>query len=329
MSLLPWQQQDWAHLHSYCVQQRIPQALLIKGPQGYGKLRLAQQFAKALLCAAPQTDGLACGQCHSCLLFAAATHPDFISVAPEEVGKGITIDAIRALITRLSLKPQFDKNRVVIVHPADAMNLRALNAFLKCLEEPTERTVILLVTDRPAKLPATIVSRCQKLAVSPADPVCVAAWLAQQQPELSAAEAALLLALAQNSPLQALAYARQDYLPQRNSCFKAWLAVARQQAHPVIVAEQWQALPEQQLLFWLSSWVMDVVRCHYLAEARQLFNPDLQATLQSLAVGLDLKKLYGLYDVLLASRQRLDTPINKQSLFEEILIYWSQLNRSK
>ena len=60
------------------------------------------------------------------------------------------------------------------------MNNAAANAFLKCLEEPTERTVILLITDKPARLPATIVSRCQKLAVAKPDKDIVAAWLNQQ-----------------------------------------------------------------------------------------------------------------------------------------------------
>ncbi|MDD2723903.1 MAG: DNA polymerase III subunit delta' [Methylovulum sp.] len=329
MTLLPWQQQNWTHLQNYVVQQRIPQALLITGKKGYGKQQLAKQFANALLCNHPQRDGLACGACASCLLFTAQTHPDFIALQPEEAGKGIAIEQVRTLITRISLKPQYDKYRVVIVNPADAMNTRAANAFLKCLEEPAERTVILLITDKPAKLPATIVSRCQKLAIAAAGINILSAWLREQKPGLSSADLPILLALAQYAPLLALEYAHQDTLKQRNDCFKEWLAIAKQQTHPVVVAENWQALSASQLLFWISSWVMDLIKCVYHASTDSLFNPDLIKPLQALAQGMALKKLYGLYDLLLSSRQRLDTTINKQILFEEILIYWSQLNQSK
>lgn len=123
MKLLPWQQQNWAQLHHYIIQQRIPQALLITGKKGYGKQQLARQFAHSLLCGHLDNDGLACGNCTSCLLFAAGTHPDFIAIQPEETGKPITVDQIRTLITRISLKPQFEKSRIVLVNPADAMIL--------------------------------------------------------------------------------------------------------------------------------------------------------------------------------------------------------------
>jgi len=329
MTLLPWQQKNWTQLQSYIVQRRIPQALLITGKKGCGKQQLAKQFANALLCNHPQSTGLACGVCNSCLLFAAGTHPDFIALQPEEAGKGIIIEQIRSLITRLSLKPQYDKYRVVIVNPADAMNIRSSNAFLKCLEEPTERAAILLVTDNPAKLPATIVSRCQKMAVTTASTSDLSDWLRKQKPDLSPTDLPVLLALAQNAPLLALKYANQDTLKQRNDCFKEWLAIAKQKNHPVIVAENWQSISAQQLLFWITSWVMDLIKCAYDSPADRLSNPDLIKTLQALLPHIAVKGLYGLYDLLLKSQQRLDTTINKQVLFEEILIYWSQLNKVK
>ena len=180
MKLLPWQQQNWDQLCNYRMQNRVPQALLITGNKGLGKQHLANQFAFSLLCAKPQDNGLGCGHCDSCLLLNAETHPDFIQIRPDEPGKAITIGQIRSLVTRLTLKPQFESYRVVIVNPADLMNNAAANAFLKCLEEPTERTVILLITDKPAHLPATIVSRCQKLAVAKPDKEIVFAWLKQQ-----------------------------------------------------------------------------------------------------------------------------------------------------
>ena len=326
MTLLPWQHKNWDQLSNYRMQNRVPQALLISGKNGLGKRHLAGLFAASLLCTKPHDTGLACGHCDSCLLLNAETHPDFIQVKPEEPGKVITIGQIRSLVTRLTLKPQFESYRVVIVNPADLMNTAAANAFLKCLEEPSERTVILLITDKPARLPATIVSRCQKLAVAKPDKDIVAAWLNQQTAK---EEPGVILNLAQGSPLLALDYANNGTLKLRNDCFKAWMDIAKQRTHPAIIAEDWYKLPESLLIFWITSWIIDLIKCSYQIRADKLYNPDLKDSLQELSQQLELKGLYKFYDLLLMRRQLLDTQINKHTMFEEILITWFELNLSK
>jgi DNA polymerase-3 subunit delta' len=329
--LLPWQQHQWQHLYGYIEQKRIPQSLLITGNKGLGKQQIASQFAAALLCTAPQANGMACGLCSSCLLVNAETHPDFIQVQPEEPGKGISIGQIRSLITRLTLKPQYETTRVVIINPADKMNNAAANAFLKCLEEPAERTAILLVSEKPSKLPATIISRCQKLAIVSPDKQFVADWLARTLQIDGATDGKLYanLSLAQGAPLLALEYANEGTITLRNECFKKWLAIAKRHESPVIVAEDWHKLAASPLLFWMTSWIIDLIKCFYHSEAENLYNPDLKEQLQELSQQLELKGLYKLYDLLLTGRQRIDTQINKQLLFEEILIQWHELNWSK
>ncbi|UOA09996.1 DNA polymerase III subunit delta' [Methylobacter sp. S3L5C] len=329
MTILPWQQQSWAHLCDYRAQNRVPQALLISGNKGLGKQQLAKQFAFSLLCDAPQNNGLHCGHCDRCLLLNAQTHPDFLQITPDEPGKAITIGQIRGLVTRLTLKPQFDSWRVVIVSPADLMNNAAANAFLKCLEEPTERTVIILISDKPACLPATIVSRCQKLVVVKPDKEAVFAWLKEQNVAIVHSDVISLYGLAQGSPLLALAYSNDGTLTLRNDCFKAWIDIAKQRRHPVVIAEEWHKLPNSSLLFWITSWIIDMIKCCYPINADWLYNPDLKESLQELSLQIELKELYKLYDLILASRQRLNTQINKQTMFEEILIKWLELNLVK
>jgi DNA polymerase-3 subunit delta' len=321
--IYPWQQHDWQQLQNYVVQKRVPQALLINGALGIGKQHLAEQFAHALLCERSQNGGFACGECSSCLLIKAETHPDFMDIKPEEVGKNITIAQIRTLMEKLSLKPQFERYRVVLIHPADALNNAAANAFLKYLEEPTERTVLILVTHRMNKLPATIKSRCQKFTMAMPDKNLVLQWLSQKT-----SNAEIVLNLAQGSPLLAQQYATDEHLTQRRDCFNAWLAIAKQQSHPVIVAEQWLKLPESTLLFWLSSWVIDLMRYRHQATPKNLYHADLGVQLNELAQRVNLIKLYEFYDLLLQSRRRLETQINKQVLWEEILIAWAILNRN-
>jgi len=323
---LPWLEGHKQQLKHYIHQNRIPQALLLTGHKGLGKRYLAESFAKSLLCFNRQADSAYCGQCQSCILFDAQTHPDYIFIEPEEVGKVIGIDVIRQLTAKLALKPQFDSHRVVVINPADSLNKASANAFLKYLEEPTERTSLILITDKPAKLLATIKSRCQKLFIDAADKVIVKTWLQQQG---ISENADLLLNLAQGSPLLAKEFFESGLLDQRSEFFNHWLKVAKLDETPVEVAEKWHKLDKaviNLLLVWLISWVMDIIKLNYQQPMDKIINQDFTADLQELAKRLNLKELYKYYDLLLLNQKRFDTQLNKQLMFEEILIQWSQLN---
>lgn len=320
-TLFPWQQDCWLQLSAYMSQDRIPQALLLTGSKGLGKRILALQFAHSLLCHKTDSQQIFCGECPSCKLSIAKTHPDLFLISPEAAGKNITIKQIRLLNSKLALKPQFSGYRVVILFAAEAMNHASANAFLKCLEEPALKTVIILVTDQPYRLPATIVSRCQKLHI----PVPVAQisrdWLSQTQtgPDLD-----LLLSLSNGAPLLAKELASVNMLALRNECFMQWKNIALQQAIPATIAEQWQKLSSSQLITWMSSWVIDLIKCYFSPEITTLNNPDLREPLKELAERLELVCLYKFYDLLLKNKKILDTQINKQLMFEEVLIKWHQ-----
>jgi DNA polymerase III subunit delta' len=323
LDILPWHQSYWQLLQQYILYKRVPQALLISGNPGLGKQQLALQFANALLCENRTSAGLACGHCHSCVLFRAATHPDFIAVQPEEAGKGIGVDIIRQLLPKLALKPQFEGFRVVIIVSAESLNNAAANAFLKCLEEPNERTVIILVTAHAGRLPATIISRCQQLKLTRPTVEMATEWLKLQHVQ---AEHKLLLNLAQGSPLLALQYAQENSLVLRNACFEEWLHIAQKQINPAAVAERWLKLPLVPLLNWISSWVVDLIKSHYSVQRSYFNNPDLQPVLQEEQKRLDLIGLFALYDALLTTQKQVYTQLNKQLLIEDILIQWFNLN---
>ncbi len=315
-------------MHGYIEQQRIPQALLFSGAVGQGKQHLAEYYARTLLCHAPLADASACGHCVGCNLFDAQTNPDFLMIAPDEPGKAIGIDKIRQLIVKLALKPQYDHAyRVVIIQPADALNTASANAFLKCLEEPTERTCLLLISEQPSRLPATIRSRCQKIdCATPARELAML-WLQQQG---VGEQTELLLKLAQGSPLLAKHYAEQNMIQLRQQYFEAWLQIAQGKENLLTVAELWQKQEKIDLavvLLWMASWVADIVKYAYRAESPALANPDLKNALQALAERLELKRLYRFYDNVLTTKSQLNTQLNKQLMVEQLLISWSQLNR--
>lgn len=321
----PWLEQNWRQLAAYLSQRRLPQALMIHGQRGLGKLHLGENFAQAMLCEQPDSDLSGCGHCHGCRLFKAKTHPDYIFIEPEEDGKAIGIDSIRRIMAKLALKPQYPLQRCVLINSADALNNAAANAFLKCLEEPTERTTIVLITARNAKLPATIRSRCQRMAVTRPDTAISLDWLRQQHIQ----QAKRLLQMARGAPLLAKQYAERDLLAEHDTYFNEWLLLARGRANVIQIAEKWhkqgQTVAMADVFTWIWHWSSAIIKHRYQPD----FDIEPNEALQELSNKLDLKQLYRFYDLLLLSMQTSDTSLNKQLMIEQILIEWSKLNRHR
>jgi len=327
LTQFPWLKASCQQLGSYLKQNRIPQALLITGNRGLGKQQLAKYFSQTLLCATPLPDGMYCDECQSCILFNAKTHPDFFLLEPEEVGKEIGIGIIRQLMTKLALKPQFERHRVVVINPADRLNNNSANAFLKYLEEPTERTSVILISEKPQKLLATIKSRCQKISLAIPDRDMIVKKWCEEQGIIENYE--LLLNLAQGSPLLAKQLAESALLQSRTECFGQWNKMTKSDSDFIALAEQWVKFDKTKidlLLFWITSWVSDMVKLAHCKQATNIYNSDITKDLQEMAGKLNLRDLYTYYDFLLLSRQRLDTQLNKQLMIEEVLIQWLKLN---
>lgn len=177
--LLPWHDNQWAHLRAARSQGRLAHALLLGGPAGTGRGHFARMLAASLLCPAPDTDGIACGACASCRQFAAGSHADLFHVVPPEAGKAIGVDRIRGLIDSLHLTAGGD-HKVGLIDPADALTRSAANSLLKTLEEPPDGAYLLLVSARSGSLPATIRSRCQRVPFGMPDADQALVWLQQQ-----------------------------------------------------------------------------------------------------------------------------------------------------
>ena len=127
---LPWQQSGWQRLQPAVESGRLPHALLLVGPEGIGKQQFAQALAALLLCHAPD-GGTPCGQCRSCTLLAAGSHADLLNVGLEEDSRVIKIDQVRGLIDFAAKTPALGASKLVVMGPAEAMNINAANALLK------------------------------------------------------------------------------------------------------------------------------------------------------------------------------------------------------
>lgn len=323
-SLLPWQYNGWHSLCRYIEQNRIPQGLLITGTKGIGKHKLAKNFATSLLCTQRENITRHCGQCRSCHLVGSNTHPDFIEIKPDEGKTVITVEQVRTLVADTYLKPQFAAYRVILISPADAMTISASNAFLKCLEEPAERTVFILLTSRLNKIPATVASRCQKIEMAYPDQTILLDWMIAQGIDQ---RRETLVKLLKSSVLTTGQLLNNDILKQRKDCFEDWLGIAAGETYPGIISDKWKEVPENELLNWLISWVSDLIKCVYGVDQKRICNLDFKESMQNLSKKLEIKRLYSLYSLLLNAKQLLGTQINFQIMTEEILVQWFEVNR--
>lgn len=223
--IYPWHDKVWEDLRRRL--ESLPHALLIHGPQGVGKLALAEHLAQGLLCEAQDRRLVPCGSCDGCRWFVAGSHPDFRRIEPESLARRpetgedeespaeapssarkpsseIRVEQIRALDGFLNHQSHRGGRRVALVHPAEDMNANAANALLKSLEEPPGSASFILVAHRAARLPATIRSRCVTVPVGIPPIESARAWLASGK----VVEPERWLAYASGAPLRALADAQ-------------------------------------------------------------------------------------------------------------------------
>ncbi|MDP9032838.1 MAG: DNA polymerase III subunit delta', partial [Pseudomonadota bacterium] len=143
----PWQDSLWQQLAGRA---QHAHAYLLHGPVGIGKRALAERLMASLLCQRP--NGLeACGECKSCMLLKAGSHPDNYLLEPEEADKAIKVDQVRDLVSFVVQTAQMGGRKVVLIEPVESMNINAANALLKSLEEPSGDTVLLLVSHQSSR----------------------------------------------------------------------------------------------------------------------------------------------------------------------------------
>ncbi|MBK1708187.1 MULTISPECIES: DNA polymerase III subunit delta' [Marichromatium] len=319
-----WLAAPWARLQQARAADRLPHALLLSGPAGVGKRALLERFSRALLCAAPDTEGQACGRCAECVLLAAGNHPDLVRVGPDPESKSgdIPIAAIRTLCAGEALTPSRVARRVVLIDPADHLNAAAANALLKTLEEPVGRTLLCLVAEHPERLPATIRSRCQQLRIAlPAEAEALA-WLRGRLPD---EQAALALRLAHGAPLAALDRLDPERLEARAQRLQGFIALARGERAPLAEAAAWNKLGAALLLEWMAGWLCDLLRLGASATPPRLDNPDQREALAALASRLDPVAAHRFFRRVLEARTQCEGSVNAQLLLESLAIEWREL----
>lgn len=326
MTLFPWQQQRWQQLMAQRAS--LPHALLLTGEAGIGKRQFAEYLAQYLLCETADKTDRPCGHCAACTWFMEGNHPDFRLLSLDETGEventqtatgkkpgqWITVEMIRALTDFVHVGAHRRGQRVILVYPAEAMNVAAANAFLKMLEEPPKDVVFILVSHHWQRLLPTIKSRCRRFALPMPDEAQALSWLTSEGVD----NAYTPLRHFGGAPLRALAHAKLDQtgvltllldkLAQPGKLNVGELAadIEKLKAETVDVVE------------CLQKWVLDNVL--YQQTGQIHYYPDYEAALPGR--GQFGPQLWAFYDMLLEARRYARHPLNQRLLLEKIFYAW-------
>lgn len=310
-ALPPWLQAGWSVHARRLAEGRVPHALLAAAPAGFGKRMLVDAVVASLLCLERRPDGHACGHCRSCAWRLAGTHPDLLQISIAEDATQVTVGQIRALGERLALAPLPGGRQVAVIDPADEMNPNAANALLKTLEEPTPHSVLVLVADQPARLLPTILSRCQRLALSAPGHAELLEWMVARGVDRSTADA--MLAITRGNPGEAERLGQPEALKLARDTLTDFASVIRGDKGVVDVASEWAKDRPAQRLDWLSQSTSLAV---WSGIGR---TPELLAPLAALTSGADFNNLADWWARLNRVRALVRTPVRTDLLIAESL----------
>jgi DNA polymerase III subunit delta' len=330
--IFPWNEALAANLLKR--KDRLPHALLLRGPQGIGKLALAEMLAQALLCEKPASNGSACGQCVACGWSGQGGHPDFRRLEPEALAgprdeeersekkkpsEEIKIEQVREIEDFIQVTSHRGGAKIVLIHPAEALNPNAANALLKNLEEPPRGMYFLLVAHRWHQLLPTLKSRCQQVPLSRPPVEAARGWLKEQgvhDPELALAQTG-------GAPLLA-AKLDEEYWTQREQFLKG---LSGKNLDALALAERIRDLAPALVVGWLQKWGYDLVLHKTTGSVR--YNPDQAAAIATVSGRLDLVEAVRFQRHVVRLQRIVSHPLNTRLFFEEILLRYASLLRGR
>lgn len=316
----PWFDAQWQTFTQQVQADRLPHALLLVGQEGVGCLEMAHAMAQYLLCTAPQ-EGANCGRCKACLLLQADSHPDLLHVFLEEKAKAIKISQIRRVSELTANTAQQGGRKLIVIHPAEAMNANAANALLKNLEEPSGDCVFILVAEQPAFLMATIRSRCSKVVVTTPVTSDALAWLQRNR----VGDAERLLQEAGGRPLRVIDWLDRDVWGQRDELRKELVSLLTTQYSFLDCSKKLIGQDLEWVLDQLQGWLSHAVAM-VVAGAENPGDDPLLALLK----GVPAARLIPMYDTVLTKKKHLRSGANPnpQLLMDEITLDLKELCRN-
>jgi DNA polymerase-3 subunit delta' len=287
--IYPWHQHHWLQLVANWHNR--PNAWLFVGKAKTGKSAFAQYLAQALLCENPEKDYQPCGQCPSCHLFEQGSHPDFMLLTPgqdEDTGNArkllqIKIDSVREVLQFSQITSHRGGLKVIVINPAESMNVQAANALLKVLEEPPQNVVFILVSSQKDRLLPTIKSRCRPFVLDIPDKEQALSFLREQQ----VADAASLLAFNGGAPLFEDSSEHNEIRAQLTELLSEPALIAFMDFAAKFDQKKW---PLALFLDWMQKWISDLVWVRYNTKA--YFYPDYTDELKKIGQNIQMISVF-------------------------------------
>lgn len=324
--IYPWQERTWQQLTEHWQNQ--PNAWLLLSKANTGEIAFARHFAQALLCEQKSEEHTACKDCPSCHFFAQQSHPDYYELTPNtdeddanaRKQQHIKIDEVRAVLNKLTQTALRGGRRVVLIHPAESMNIQAANALLKMLEEPPESVIFLLVSHQRDRLLPTIKSRCRPLILSAPTQQEAIAYLKQHRNE----HLIHLLPFHSNAPL--FEYDEQeDHLREQllTLLTKPRLLACLDYANTFDKQKQ----PLAHFLDWLHKWLIDLTLT--AQNTQPLYYPQHASALVQLSPQLNQHTLFQLIDNIVLLKPYGHHSLNVKIQIESLLLDYLALCTQK
>lgn len=292
---------------------RLPHGLLLHEAPGAGGDWLAKWLASLVFCQNPAQ--APCGKCQGCHRVATAQHPDLVVLQPIEESRQIRIEQIRELSAELALTAHQGSYKVAVITPADTLNRFAANALLKTLEEPPASTLLMLVVTQPSRLPATILSRCQRIRIrAPARQEAVA-WLEASR---GAEDWNAVLDTLGEAPMLAADVDPKAVVQVGQEVRRTLEEATTGGGDPVATAERWSRAELPLRLRCIENWLTERIRAQagndgfFTKVGAAPYLPRHDAV-------LNMGHLFELVDGVRELKSALDTPINRGLALESIL----------
>lgn len=336
--LYPWQNMIWQQLNA--DKQRLPHALMLHGRPGIGKYEFASHFSQALLCTQATDNGFYCGKCASCHWLSEGSHPDFKILTPEQDAEPeegiasakktkkktqISVAQIRELANFLNLSSHQNSGlRIVLIHPAETLNLASANALLKMLEEPAVGVIFILVTHQVQHLLPTILSRCQKISMPTPTVAESLTWLKEQGVQNAGEQ----LAYFDGSPLKVLN--EQSQFDQIKASWRMLALGAK--LEPGLTATTLLSgtdasvssiSPAENAIIAMQKWLYDIVLMKLAKQTR--YHVQQLATFQKLTENVHLSKVFNLQKNLDELRKLANHPLNHELQIESLLFDYTKI----
>lgn len=308
----------------------IPHALLFTGIAGIGKRTTAKALAMACNCLKAEFGKMqenhgrggdlieSCGACRSCRKILSGSHPDVIAIEPQ--GQFIKIGQIRELLKVFSLKPNEAYLRVAMIQEAHAMNPEASNALLKLLEEPPDRTLLILITHQASDLLPTIVSRCQAVGFRPLETETIKTLLIKKE-KVPAQSADALASFALGSYTKAVAMKEGNW-KNRKTWLTGFLSELSSKSIAEILAFSEKMTEEKahvsENLEILKTWVRDLAV--YRVDPGMVIQKDLITKIKYVSERLSVERLLKIETLIEKTERNLRSNANPRLLVENIML---------